>query len=76
MVHATDANQDGKITRAELSRFLRSIDADAKLSDDELQDIFEDLGKVDTEMDELVIDIDYVETLILGNVHSTPQAQF
>lgn len=69
MIHATDANHDGYISRSELSKLLDNIGAKGKLLDTEVQEIMDELGQMDDEQQELLIHIENLEDTILKGVH-------
>jgi hypothetical protein len=69
MIHATDANHDGYISRSELSKLLDNIGAKGKLLDTEVQEIMDELGQMDEEQQELLIHIENLEDVILKGVH-------
>jgi hypothetical protein len=69
MIHATDANHDGYISRSELSKLLDNIGAKGKLLDSEVQEIMDELGQMDEEQQELLIHIENLEDTILSGVH-------
>ena len=69
MIHATDANHDGYISRSELSKLLDNIGAKGKLLDSEVQEIMDELGQMDDEQEELLIHIENLEDTILRGVH-------
>jgi Ca2+-binding EF-hand superfamily protein len=68
MIHATDANHDGKITRSELSRLLDNIGAKGKLEDSEVQEIMDELGQMDEDEQEILIHIESLEEMVLNKV--------
>ena len=65
MIHATDANHDGKISQAELCKLLDNIGAKDQLSQQEVQSIMDELGQMDEDLHEKLIHIDNVEDMIL-----------
>jgi Ca2+-binding EF-hand superfamily protein len=69
MIHATDANHDGYISRSELSKLLDNIGAKGKLLDSEVQEIMDELGELGGEQEELLIHIENLEDTILKGVH-------
>jgi Ca2+-binding EF-hand superfamily protein len=66
MLGAADFNNDGKLSRSELKRLLKNIGAAESMSDADLQAIFDEYGRFDEELAEKLIDISYVQKLILG----------
>lgn len=65
MIHATDANHDGKISRTELCKLLDNIGAQGAMEQDEISDIFDELGTVDAQEKQKLIYNETVEDLIL-----------
>lgn len=66
VIQATDANQDGKISRDELARLLKNIGTEITLTDSELQDIFDEFGHSDNDQGEKLLDVMELEHLILN----------
>ena len=67
MLVASDVNHDGKISRSELSRLLVNIGAKpVVLTDADLQAVIDEFGDWNAKENEKVIDISYLEELILG----------
>ena len=68
MLVASDVNHDGKISRSELSRLLVNIGATNQeiLTEADLQQVIDDFGELDEKEHEKLIDISYLQDLILG----------
>ena len=64
-----DANSDGMISRSELAALLHNIGAEHQLTDNDLDDIMNELGEQGSDSKKREIHIEHVEDLILGRGH-------